>query len=193
MTASWRSDTIGLAATTNVSNFEFGVPTKDIGFSRKTQSQLGLGRNSSLLATLKDTGRIAARGYSLFWGLSNGPADSQTPGSLVLGGYDEALIANTSTGFQNLTLPLNYDNIACKTGMVAIVNGVALNWPNGTNSNLINAGGQAFSACLIPEFAGLMTMPGVVWDKLQSVAGGRLLGRDYAINYQSMLYDAQGV
>ncbi|KAL5454255.1 hypothetical protein PMIN06_005087 [Paraphaeosphaeria minitans] len=92
--ADWTEDTLSFGSNTSLSSFGFGVPQQDLNQAFTSQSQLGLGRNSSFLQALASAGDIATKAYAMFWGLVGGPAEKQSQGSLVLGGVDKSLIAD---------------------------------------------------------------------------------------------------
>jgi hypothetical protein len=67
------------------------IASKGIDLSTN-QVQIGLGSNSTLLAALKQTGRIASRTWSYWYGYAGGEVSAQMDWQLVLGGYDSKKI-----------------------------------------------------------------------------------------------------
>ncbi|KAA8626207.1 aspartic-type endopeptidase [Pyrenophora tritici-repentis] len=193
--ADWTEDTLSFGTNTSLSSFKFGVPRQDLNQAFTSQSQLGLGSNSSFLQALLSAGDIGTRAYSIFWGLVGGPAEKQTTGSLVLGGLDKSLIADQNINF---TAPL-FQGGKCGTGMVVTISDILLNWPNGTDMSIFMGSQSAvIQACISPSFAGLMSLPLRYYDNFRSLAGGtppdgRSEARSLGINYFTMLFDPNNV
>lgn len=189
--ADWTGDTLSFGSHTSLSSFEFGVPKQDLNQAFTSQSQLGLGRNSSFLRTLVSAGDIGTKVYSMFWGLVGGPTEKQTPGSLILGGLDKSLIANQN---DNFTASLFLGG-RCGTGMVVTISDILLNWPNGTDMSIfMGSQSAAIQACISPSFAGLMSLPLNYYDSFLSLAGGtppdnQSEARSLGINFFTMLFD----
>ena len=138
---------------------------------------MGLGSNSTLLATLKTAGHIASRTFAIFWGLVGGPR--RVPGSLVLGGYDKAI----AEGSANYTAPLVY-NPDCLTGMLITINNIELNWPNGSDESIFDdVITRALPVCIHIDYAGLMTVQDEYWDRFHKLAGGTYLNDSATENY----------
>ena len=194
--ADWAEDVLSFGSNTSLSSFGFGVPQQDLpqGFYT-SQSQLGLGRNSTFLRALASAGDIGTKAYSIFWGLVGGPVDKQTRGSLILGGLDKSLIADQNANF---TAPLFYGS-RCSTGMLVTINDILLNWPNGTDMSIfMDSQSAAIQACVNPGFAGLMSLPLSYYQSFWSLAGGtppdgKSEGRSFGINFYTMLFDPNNV
>jgi hypothetical protein len=113
------------------------------------------------LKTLLDTSKISSNSYSFFWG--NEVTDQPRDGSLTLGGYDQALIAEGP----NVTVPFGND-IRCKEGIIVTVTSLELQ------------GGDAWKdlpdleVCVIPATSNIMTIPGNYWDPIQTMMGVEL-------------------
>jgi hypothetical protein len=193
--ADWKEDTLSFGSNTSLSSFGFGIPQQDLNQAFTSQSQLGLGRNSSFLRALESAGNIGTKAYSIFWGLVGGPAEKQTRGSLILGGLDRSLIADQN---DNFTASL-YQGSKCGTGMVVTISDILLNWPNGTDTSIfMGSQSAAIQACISPSFAGLMSLPLSYYNKFWSLAGGTSPGdqpyaRSFGINYFTMLFDPTDV
>lgn len=193
--ADWAEDTLSFGSNTSLSSFEFAIPLKDLNQAFTSQSELGLGRNSSILCALVSGGDIGTKVHSIFWGLVGGPADKQTPGSLILGGLDRSLIADQN---DNYTAQL-YQGTKCGTGMVVTISDILLNWPNGTDMSIfMGSQSAAIQACISPSFAGLISLPLNYYEYFYSLAGGtppdhKTEARSLGINYYTMLFDPKDV
>ena len=64
--ADWTEDTLSFGDNTSLSSFGFGIPQQDLNQAFTSQSQLGLGRNSSFLRALVSAGDIGTKAYSIF-------------------------------------------------------------------------------------------------------------------------------
>lgn len=193
--ADWIEDTLSFGDNTTLSTFGFGVPEQDLNQAFTSQSQLGLGSNSSFLNALLSAGDIGTKAYSMFWGLVGGPVEKQTRGSLVLGGLDRSLITDEN---DNFTASL-YHGGKCGTGMVVTIGDILLNWPNGTDvSVFMGSQSAAMQACISPSFAGLMSLPLSYYNNFWSLAGGtppddKTEARSLGINYFTMLFEPNNV
>ena len=193
--ANWTEDTLGFGSNTSLSSFGFGVPQQDLNQAFTSQSQLGLGRNSSFLRALVSAGDIGTKAYSIFWGLVGGPLEKQTRGSLVLGGLDKSLIADQDDNFTASLI----QGSKCGTGMVVTISDILLNWPNGTDTSIfMGSQSAAIQACISPSFAGLMSLPLNYYNNFWSLAGGtspdkKSEARSFGINYFTMLFDPNDV
>ncbi|KAL5449777.1 hypothetical protein PMIN05_001190 [Paraphaeosphaeria minitans] len=187
--ADWTEDTLSFGSNTSLSSFGFGVPQQDLNQAFTSQSQLGLGRNSSFLQALASAGDIGTKAYAMFWGLVGGPAEKQSQGSLVLGGVDKSLIADQN---ENFTASLFWGS-KCGTGMLVTISDILLNWPNGTDMSIfMGSQSMAIQACISPSFAGLMSLPLSYYNSFWSLAGGtppdnKSEARSFGINYFTML------
>jgi hypothetical protein len=158
--ANWTRDDIKLQGNISLSQYEFGLRTNSIN-SYVHKGELGLAKFSTFLKTLLDTSKISSNSYSFFWGneVTNQPRD----GSLTLGGYDQALIAEGP----NVTVPFGND-IRCKEGIIVTVTSLELQ------------GGDAWKdlpdleVCVIPATSNIMTIPGHYWDPIQTMMGVEL-------------------
>jgi len=191
----WTEDSVAFGSNTSLSSFEFGVQRQDLNQVFTSQSQLGLGRNSSFLRALVSAGDIGTKAYSIFWGLVGGPSDKQTRGSLVFGGLDKSLIADQN---DNFTASLYYGG-RCGTGMLVTISDILLNWPNGTDMSIFMGSQPAvIQACISPSFAGLISLPLSYYESFWSLAGGtppdnRTEARSIGVNYFTMLFDPKDV
>jgi hypothetical protein len=151
------------------------------------QAAIGLGRNSTLLNALVSTGKIASRSWAMFWGRQGATADAQMDGNFVFGGYDRAKASGA-----NFTQGLVYSNTACSTGMLVTITDISLNWDNGTTTSLYDGSqSAAMSACIVPDYPVLMTIPyEPYFNRFSGITGDSILsfGRSFGINYYGMLY-----
>ncbi|KAK6430445.1 hypothetical protein LTR95_013405 [Oleoguttula sp. CCFEE 5521] len=124
-TATWVQDKLTLSSNFTLPAFPLAIPRQSIGDVFSPQVGLGLDFNSTLLTTAKNTGRIASRTWSYFWG-ETGTADDASNGTLVLGGYDAA-----KTVGQNYTQRLTY-GLACEDGLLLAITDMTMIFPNDT-------------------------------------------------------------
>ncbi|KAK5138161.1 hypothetical protein LTR08_004856 [Meristemomyces frigidus] len=169
-------------------SFPIAMPGWDYGGPYDTQNVLGLGWNSTLLDTLKLTGRIASRSYSWWWGLNGATPAAQMDGSFVIGGYDAA----KTTG-PNLTESLSASSYQCASGMSVTITGLVLDFPNGTSFNILQAGTTV--ACLVPDYPYLMTLPLDVLHTFNSASNtvDSGSGGGNGLQFSGMLYDPANV
>lgn len=181
--AIWSTDMFHF--TSNISSkVAFGIRrAANIDFYH-SQHILGLGASSTLLSTLKEAGIIASRSWSVYWGNSGAP-DTQKNGTFVLGGYDSTKV----TG-QNYSFPLTYDS-SCPSGLVVLIAGLSLTFPNGTTANLFQSAASSLRACIEPDYPVLITLPrDPYYDNLQLAAGIPDYSdyRSPGINYEGVTY-----
>ena len=149
--STWAKDGLEFS---NVSlpEFAIGMPQMSSGSIFDSQHNIGLGSNSTFLRSLRQTGRIASRTWSWYWGQDGVTGKNQMDGSIIFGGYDKAKTTG-SRYTQNLVLP--EEN--CQSGMRLTVTDVRLDFPNGTTTGIL--GNKQILACLQPDFPVLLTMP----------------------------------
>lgn len=148
-------------------------------------NNLGLGRNSTLLNTLKSAKLIASNSWGLFWGLVGETASSQMDGALILGGYDAA----KATG------PNYTQSISTSEGcnLFVVVTAINMTFPNGTTYNILGSShGAALRFCLKPSLR-IMTLPFDLWRNFAANAGGTYLGRSVGEELWGEVYEADGV
>ncbi|KAH1669990.1 hypothetical protein KXV79_001448 [Aspergillus fumigatus] len=182
------SDTLTLTPSINVTRFSIGMPKSGWGEQGyHPQAAIGLGRNSTLLNALVSTGKIASRSWAMFWGRQGATADAQMDGNFVFGGYDRAKASG-----DNFTQGLVYSNPACGTGMLVTITDISLDWNNGTTRSLYDGSqSAAMSACIVPDYPVLMTIPyDPYFKRFSDITGDSILsyGRSFGINYYGMLY-----
>jgi len=183
----WVTDDVTLSSNTTVEDFAFGIALKDWGEQGyHPQSALGVGRNSSILNSLKQAGQIASRSWSMFWGLEGATADTQMDGIFVMGGYDRA-----KTSGPNYTSSLSYTNANCLTGMVVTISDITLNLANGSSASLFGGvNSAAVTACIDPDYPTLMAIPyDPYFTNFETITDTFITDRAFGINYYGMLYD----
>jgi len=188
---SYVSDTLKLNSDVSLTNITIGVAQNDLGQQGyHPQTAIGLGPNSTVLAALKKSGRIAANAYSFFWGRTGANSNAQWDGNFVFGGYDRA----KTTG-QKFTSPLTYSNQACSSGMIVTIVDMELNFPNGTSASMFPAAKTtAMSACIFPDFPALMTLPlDPYFDNFQTLTNTSISNRTLGQNFFNMIYDGNSV
>jgi hypothetical protein len=140
----WTTDTLKVGNTT-LKDFPIGMPGFDVGGILDTQSNIGLGRNSTLLNALRETGQISSRTYSFWWGLNSASTSNSMDGQLVLGGYDAAKVTGP-----NITQKLLPSAVGCGSGMYLTVTNMILGFPNGTKADMFAP--STLSACIQLDF-----------------------------------------
>ncbi|KAK1462224.1 hypothetical protein CMEL01_14191 [Colletotrichum melonis] len=114
---------------------------------------LGLGSNSTILRVLKESGKIASRTWSLFWGRGFGMS-SQLDGHLIYGGYDRAKVSG-----KRYTQSLTPNIAQCKSQLVVTVTDLTMNFDNGTDVSIFPSKSSAISTCINPTLPVMMRMP----------------------------------
>lgn len=150
--SAWATDVLGVG-NMSLEEYPIGMPGFDVSGPFNTQAFMGLGSNSTFLQHLKDSGLIASRSWSYWWGIDNSESRSAMNGQLILGGYDAAKVVGTP-----FTQPLQPPTSACPTGMTISFTDITLNFPNGTSSSEINPR-NILPACIQPDFPAVMTIP----------------------------------
>ncbi|KAI9826349.1 MAG: hypothetical protein M1832_000266 [Thelocarpon impressellum] len=179
----WGQDDLAFNSTFQLRKHPLALKRED----NSVMNSLGLGRNCSLLNSLKLAGAITSRTWGLFNGWTGIDAANQMDGSLVLGGYDEAKVSGPKVT-ENFTL-----NQGCESSFVVTVTDVSLNLPNGTVVKILRGGsGSAMRACIMPEFP-IITLPPDVWKVACPAVGGTFLNRSRGLNIWGMVYSASDV
>ena len=166
----WVNDIIGVGST-KLKSFPIGLPGKAIYDPYITQSQLGLGFNSTFLGALQAAGAIAIQAYSWWWGLQGSTPESQVDGQIVFGGYDSAMVQGS-----NYTQPLNKPDYACNSGMVVTITDLTLTFPNGTQFSILEP--NQLVACILPDYPLILTMPwDETYDRFEALSQTQNIGR----------------
>ncbi|KAF9888039.1 hypothetical protein FE257_009303 [Aspergillus nanangensis] len=180
----WMTESLKLNSNTTLSHFPMGIPSEDWGAEGyHPQATFGLGRNSSILNALYTAGHIASHSWSMFWGRTG--EDEHAEGSFIFGGFDRA-----RTSEKKHTDELNYSNDACPSGMLVTISDMVLNHVNGTDASLFNGlRSAAISACIVPDYPILMTIPrDPYFDRFEKWNNVYLPKRSFGVYYYGMIY-----
>lgn len=184
----WVTDNLVVNSNSTLGDFPIGIALEDAGLQGyHPQAALGLGPNSTVLNTLKNAGQIMSRSWAMFWGRTGATKGTQMDGNFVFGGYDRAKVSGAS-----YTQDLVYNsNPSCLSGMLVTVTDIVLNFSNGTSASLFDgAASTAMSACLLPDFPVLMTIPlEPYFQRFQQFTGANDFGRSFGIYYYGMIYN----
>lgn len=183
---SYVSDSLKLNDNVSLDSFPVGIALNDWGAQGYHPTvAFGLGANSTILNTLKQTSKIFSRSWSLFWGRNGGTSSSQLDGSIVFGGYDRAKVSGPKY-VQALS-----KSAGCATRLVVTVSDMILNFPNGTNVSIFpQSRSTALAACIIPDYPTLLTLPFKPYvENFQALTGmNNDLERSLGLNYYSIRY-----
>jgi hypothetical protein len=125
------TESFNIASTGTLSQFPIGIPRLGWENGYTTLHALGIGTNSTYMNYLRNTGRIGASVWSIFWGrmwTTNNPLD----GHVVLGGYDRSKVLG-----QNYTSALDYSPKGCWTGMKVNIANIVVNSRSGKGHQYI--------------------------------------------------------
>jgi hypothetical protein len=161
--ANWTKDDVTLQDNTNLPQYEFAIYTSKKNINSTSKGQLGLGENSALLSSLAASQKISSRVYSFFWG-SEVIAEPRD-GSLVLGGYDEAIVGDGP----NITIPITQE-ARCKEGMVVSLTGLDLQQAGGSPTNAWDGLGT-LRVCITASASNVLTIPSQYWDPIEKITG----------------------
>jgi hypothetical protein len=164
--ANWTLDNVRLQDNTTLPKYEFGLRTTSVN-SYVHKGELGLAKTSSFLKTLGDRKNISSESYSFFWGneVSNEPRD----GSLTLGGYDQALIADGP----NVTTSFTTDEKSCREGIIVNITSLGIQASGGEMKDVWE-GLPDLRVCVIATTSNIMSIPGHYWDPIQAAMGVEL-------------------
>jgi hypothetical protein len=148
------ADTLTLNENTTLLDFPLAMPKSDWGEQGYyPQMAIGLGANSTVLNVPKNSGKILSRTWSFFYGVVGG--STRVNGQLVLGGYDASKVSGD--GSEHTMSP---PSSPCPTKLVITVQGMALRFANGTETNIFGESqSSALAVCLIPNIPMVMRMP----------------------------------
>ncbi|KAK1633627.1 aspartic peptidase domain-containing protein [Colletotrichum phormii] len=148
------ADTMKLNSNLTLDNFAMGIALSDWDTQGyKAMMGLGLGSNSTILRVLKESGKIASRTWSLFWGRGFGMS-TQLDGHLIYGGYDRAKVSG-----KRYTQPLTPNIAQCESQLVVTVTDLTMNFDNGTDVSIFPSKSSAISTCINPTIPVMMRMP----------------------------------
>lgn len=147
-------DTIRLNDSTSLTEFPIGTVSRGSrdGSGHQPLSGIGLGVNSTILKALKDSGRIASRSWSMFYGWMGADPETQRDGTFVFGGYDRAKVSGSG-----LELPMTTGD--CETRMMVTISDLVLNFPNGTEASLFPESKRTMLACVDPSYPVAISLP----------------------------------
>lgn len=177
----WGTESLQLNGTNTIHNIPISIQRgNDLNYQC-----LGVGSNSTVMNALQNAQSIASRTWSFWWGQNGGDPASQMDGSMIFGGYD----SGKTTG-PNSTQPLSHGQ-DCPT--LVTVTAINMNFPNGTNFNILgNSHGAALRMCVETSYP-LITIPFDIWTNFQDNAGGTYLGRSEGLNSWGEVYGVDGV
>ncbi|KAH9903770.1 acid protease [Xylariomycetidae sp. FL2044] len=175
-------DSLDLGSTSISDAFAFGVPRLSWDHGYTISHALGLGKNSTILNSLVQAGRIGSRAWSIYWGRMW--VDDELDGGVVLGGYDQQKVIGT-----NYTQPLDFsEKTGCWTGMKVHISSVKLNIRTGEDTELLPQN-TAVDACLVPQRQLLFEGPQSILDAFEKETGMSNIGRSFGLHWSSYLYD----
>lgn len=182
------SETVVLGSNLTLEDFPVGIAQGDWGAQGYyPQAALGLGPDSTLLSTLVDTGIIASRTFSWFWGLDGPGGSEQLDGSLVLGGYDKAKVSGTG-----YTSAITTGSDRCATGLFVTLSDMIVHMVDGTALSIFTDNNQALlAACIDPSYPSLTTIPySPYWYNFEKITNGSISGHSQGLEWWNMRYDS---
>ncbi|OTA70140.1 acid protease [Hypoxylon sp. EC38] len=182
------ADSFGFNLNESLASFPIGIPTSAWDHGYTILHAMGLGRNSTILNALLQTGQISSRMWSIYWGRMWVDDNSAVDGSIVFGGYDQQ-----KTIGKNYTQPLDFsENTGCWTGMKVHISSVRLNFRNGDDQELVDHNSE-IDACIVPQRQLLLEAPKWLLDNFQSATSMQSIGTSYGLHWSASLYDASTV
>ncbi|KAI1308324.1 aspartic peptidase domain-containing protein [Xylaria venustula] len=166
-------------------DFAVGVPLSDwLQQGYHPMMALGLGSNSTFLASLQTGKQIASRVWSMFYGLTGASSDAQLDGALVFGGYDQAKVSG-----QGYTQKFQPDP-RCESQLLVTIDDIIINFPNGTDVSIVEVTTNgSFPACIVPDYPGLMTLGNNPYFLLFEIfTNTSIYQRTLGEEYYTMLY-----
>lgn len=177
------TETVSLGGT-NLTTWPVGIPRLNWDHGYTTLHALGLGSNSTLLQALVDTGQIAARVWSIFWGRMW--VDDWIDGSVVLGGYDSELVLGS-----NYTQNLDYsETTGCWTGMRVTITDIVLNTRVGSKVSIFPTN-YALPTCIVPQRQLLLEAPRSILTNFEYETGMASIGPSYGLHWSARQYLAE--
>ncbi|KAM0132661.1 hypothetical protein ACHAP3_006331 [Botrytis cinerea] len=183
MTTSLAGSDIFSPGSTNLSEFPIGIPRKNWDHGYTILHAMGMGTNSTYLNSLVETGKIASRVWSIFWGRMW--IDQPLDGQVVMGGYDQEKVIG-----QNYTQELDYSEATgCWTGMKVTISDIELVDRTGTTTSIFPPN-FALPVCIVPQRQLLIEAPGSILDTFQNKTNTQTTGVSYGLHWLAQLYDA---
>lgn len=161
--ANWTKDDISLQDNTALPQYEFAIYNSRKDINSTDKGQLGLGVDSTLLKSLAASQKISSKAYSFFWGSE--VAAEPRDGSLIIGGYDEAIVGEGP----NLTVPMTQD-ARCKGGMIVSLTGLDLQLAGGSLTNAWDGLGT-LRVCITASASNVLAIPSQYWDPIERITG----------------------
>ncbi|KAK6077759.1 hypothetical protein SCUP234_06517 [Seiridium cupressi] len=182
------TDTFTPGDVNSLPSFPVGIPRIAWDHGYTMLHAMGMGRNSTLLNALVQTGQISARVWSIFWGRMWVDTSDALDGSLVLGGYNQDQVFGA-----NYTQPLDYsDATGCWTGMKVHLSRILLNYRNGSDFDLLPTN-TAIDVCIVPHRQMMLEAPLSVVETFESITGMRNLGQSFGLHWSAFLYDLDNI
>ncbi|KAH8666479.1 aspartic peptidase domain-containing protein [Xylariales sp. PMI_506] len=169
--------------TANLTDFPIGIPRQAWDHGYTILHAMGMGSNSSFLQRLVDTGQIASRVWSIFWGRMW--VDDALDGSVVVGGYD-----TQKTIGDNYTQALDYsDATGCWTGMAVTISDIQLIARDGNTASIFPTN-FALPVCIVPQRQLLIEAPDSIFALFESLTNTETIGLSYGLHWSAQLYNA---
>ncbi|KAF1994255.1 acid protease [Amniculicola lignicola CBS 123094] len=185
------ADLFMLNENNSLPDFPFGITQSEITVplaNGNAQTALGLGRNSTILSMLEQAGTIGSKSWGYWWGLDGATERAKMDGNLVLGGYDRAKIKNLDNNYTGNFM----ERGLCPQGMAITINEVRLNFPNGSEPNLLQS--APLQTCVCPQCPNVMSMRyDPYYARFEEWTGFQSIGRSVGINFFDMMYRADEV
>lgn len=165
----------------NLTTWPIGIPRLNWDHGYTTLHALGLGRNSTFLQSLVDTGQAASKVWSVFWGRMW--VDDWLDGSVVLGGYDSELVIGV-----NYTQSLDYsESTGCWTGMKVTITDIVLNVRDDSKVSIFPTN-YALPTCIVPQRQLLLEAPSSIVDNFEKKTGMSTIGPSYGLHWSAVQY-----
>ncbi|KAM0428868.1 hypothetical protein ACHAPT_006668 [Fusarium lateritium] len=158
-------------------------------YGQTPQHIIGVGTESTILSSLRNTGRIASRSVGYYWGMDSDGSNTDSPGSLVFGGYDRA-----KTYGDGHETEYTYGKDSCRSKMMASISDLVLNFRNGTDVSIFASDTQKkpLRACIVPQNPYIMSLnKEPYFNDLLDAIGNRYMNisRMQSVDYTSVLLD----
>jgi hypothetical protein len=167
---------------TALSNFPIGIPRQAWDHGYTILHALGMGSNSSYLHSLVQSGQIASRVWSIFWGKMW--VHDSIDGSVVVGGYDQEKVIG-----QNYTQPLDYsDATGCWTGMKVTISDIKIIDRDGWSVSIFPFN-YALPVCIVPQRQLLIEAPYDILTNFEELTGTENIGFSYGLHWGATRYN----
>ncbi|OTB07026.1 hypothetical protein M426DRAFT_54273 [Hypoxylon sp. CI-4A] len=171
-----------------LSNLPVGIPRLNWDHGYTILHAMGMGRNSTILNALLETGQIGSRVWSIFWGRMWVEEDAAIDGSVVFGGYDQQKVIG-----KNYTQPLDFsDETGCWTGMKVHISGIKLSARNGREADLLDYNTD-IPVCIVPQRQLLLEGPQAIVDNFEYQTGMQNKGSSYGLHWGAFLYNTSNL